>query len=235
MKIFIIIGFCYLFVSTIVLAQEKHLLIIGDSHTEGTFGNTLDQQFRSDGRFWVHTIGVGGSTPSHWLEGRSERWGYFERQEDGVELRSMCPQTPKLTDLLKKERDLIIIALGTNFLWDIPQETITQTTRELANLPSSLNVRCFWIGPPRLGSQYQHRINAIKNIMANSLQNSTCYWLDSFPLSEYPWWFTSDDIHYDSAGPRGREKAQEWARQIYQQIRSILEKETPLFFRKSPW
>lgn len=90
------------------------VLILGDSHTVGPFGQKLDELLRQEGAR-VATYASCGSTAKWWYTGQKTTCGYFEKDLEGKVTEATQYATPLFPDLLKTlNPDHIIIALGTN-------------------------------------------------------------------------------------------------------------------------
>jgi lysophospholipase L1-like esterase len=195
----------------------RRFLLVGDSHTEGVFGDELDRLLRKSGAI-VAGYGVGGSTPRWWMTGEKTPWGAVERTENGEVIRSEKIATPLLSVLLKKHRpNRVIVALGTNLIWkDTPESIREQVAQFLKLIPESAT--CIWIGPPLLGPKYREKVKTVSNVLGTSLKNSICSYLDSFDVAKVPETSGSDQIHFESAGDEGVTRARLWAEWVSQKL-----------------
>ena len=122
-------------------SNEKHVLLIGDSHTQGAFGWALDYMLR-DGvkNSVVATYAVCASSPVSWIKGHKHHCGSLTRGEGykidskhpglvGRGLKTGSHRPPVIMSLLRKHSpDTIIIALGENLKGMSPQRTVKGAT-----------------------------------------------------------------------------------------------------------
>jgi hypothetical protein len=152
------------------------VLFIGDSHSQGVFGDTLDEQLRVNYR--VSSYGVGRATPQWYENGTQTPWNGWNRSAEGLENRIVKPHTPKFIELLAREQPkAVVIELGTNLVWGygdafshkkadflLHSFGVSQTARiQKVDLEVENQVRlmakqarqggraCIWVGPPQLG------------------------------------------------------------------------------------
>lgn len=222
------------------LAQElPSILLIGDSHTEGTFGSVLDEQLRTLSPGKTATYGTGGSIPSWWLTGERTPWGTLARGWDGIEHRSSRQPTPLIKGLVERlQPDLVVIEQGTNFLWSTSDAQIRESVAALVKAAMAIPPgrpqgarACAWIGPPRTGARfpnqtpaqsqaYLKRMDEIRALMAQAVRSTGCRWIDSFEFTRYPEGVPgSDAVHYDAAGTEGRRVARQWAESAFEEVK----------------
>jgi len=194
----------------------RKVLVIGDSHTAGTFGTELDRQLRKAGAT-VATYGSCGTTPASWLKGTATRCGYVVHHVDG-KLESpvwrvpnpeyahdhtkpkynVIPHpTPLLSDLMQQEHpDVVIVALGANDASD--GKAVRADAAKLAGIATSTGAQCIWIGPPSgdpnvVDPALTERVN---NALRGTV-SGTCTYIDSRPFT--PVYHGPDGRHFDKA------------------------------------
>lgn len=103
--------------------SNSRILYIGDSHSAGIFGMTLNKLLRTVGAESVTSIGSCGSSPSWWYPtpkrttGFPTSCGYFEQRENGSIIESAKHLTPLFQELLTELKPThLIIEQGPN-LW----------------------------------------------------------------------------------------------------------------------
>jgi hypothetical protein len=131
-------------------ASADQVLILGDSHTVGPFGQSLDASFKALG-YETEVGAVCGASASWWLGPHRQNlsvcyylheYGVASQPQQGAP-----PAFPPTADqLLAIPPDIVIIALGSNPDGAAAAATGAAAEKLLALLPPS--ARCFWIGPP---------------------------------------------------------------------------------------
>ena len=84
------------------ITANDRVLHIGDSHSCGVYGKTIDGLMRETGAK-VNTVAVAGSSPTWWMNGTTGKCGYYSKDENGnvTEPYWQTPmQTPKLQSLI---------------------------------------------------------------------------------------------------------------------------------------
>lgn len=208
-------------------SYRPSVLFMGDSHVEGTFGSTLDLLLRTQFGESVATFGVGGSTPAWWLSGQRTPWGYFERLWNRVERRTLGELTPHAEALIEKYHpNIIIVELGTNFIWNpIDADAINATKKLMRIIEAKTPGNCFWVGPPALGNvdvRFVSRFQEVRNMLPELMREyPKCVYIDSTQVTRFPN-NIGDHIHFDSWSPEGVEVARNWAQEVMKVInRSI--------------
>lgn len=190
------------------------ILVVGDSHTAGSFGQKLDDSLRAVPGGRVATYGVcsaspqsyfsetshpcghlfrdfGKKAPAKWLGGRV----YKETRPDGkggtreVEM----VKTPELQQLLADHNPtLTVVALGSNV--PISGSSIRKTLDAI----HKNNSACVWIGPPDMRRPSPGRIDAVyatlrenkvaEPVTLEEARTDSCLLIDSraFSYLHYP-------------------------------------------------
>lgn len=165
-------------------ARADKIAIIGDSHTVGPFGGTLDAALRAKGHE-VSVNAVCSASGRWWLGPKRQEWKicYFLRQFGDTKAArdsGKYPYDPPFAaDIIAHGKpDVVVFALGSN-----PdgggvagQGAVAEALVKL--LPSG--TRCFWVGPPPMPS----RLAAIGQLynelpQAFSRASKTCELFDS--------------------------------------------------------
>lgn len=198
------------------IGAGSNVLVIGDSHTIGTFGTQLDKDLRSTGAR-VETYGSSGSSPSWWINGTTTNSGYSARHADGSVDQPPWNQphaTPKLSDLIAKQRpDTIIVNLGANMRGASAQE-IERQVSSLAKMAKESGARLIWVGPPKTREDMSNpsSVNRFNAAMRDAVAPYGTY----LSSSEYTRYAGGDGIHY--SGNEGSQVARGWADRIFSDI-----------------
>lgn len=200
------------FVITIGTLAKAHayesILFLGDSHSYGRYGETLDQYFRKNASK-VTSIASCGSSPSTWVNVKSNfkstNCGYWKKDRAEGEVRVKSQKLESFESHLQKTNaDLVVISLGTNIL-----ASPGNIQSELKNIEAMIlqakkqGADCVWVGPPDLRrnpfkANLEKGIEAIKTVV----EKNKCRFVDSTKLTKYPSGKT-DGIHY---GPSDSKK-----------------------------
>ena len=196
-------------------------LMITDSHGEASFGAEMVSLFEAQ-KEEIAVFAVGGSTPTDWLLGLNQVWGYWEYQTGGVSIRSTRPKTPKLEELLVKfNPERVLIELGTNLIWRDLMAQDAAHIQSLIALTINSGAKCFWIGPPalrRADLDQLKRVEEIHQMLQKEILGGQCQLIPSWEFTKYPDQ-GGDGIHYDSIPVTGSILARKWARDVARFIR----------------
>jgi hypothetical protein len=212
-----------LFIScaSIAHADSPRILYIGDSHTVGTFGRTLDAHLRQIEGAVVATYGICSSSPEWFFTGQSTHCGAFLRPESGKERRLQSAPSPDVIKLLDRlHPETTIVALGANQL----RGTVEDARKQIHHLISEIHAhqsRCIWVGPPDerfVSKKAQGKFYEMLSSISVSLD---CPLIDSRRFTQYPP-KGGDGIHYDSLGPKGSAQAKAWGEQVATAIQAML-------------
>ncbi len=127
-------------------AFAKNILIIGDSHTCGSFGKTLVDDLTKKKNNVTLYCAV-SSAPNHWISGNPPSGQVCQTMSSGHLTPENCEiQMPPLSKLLEDNKDaLIVVALGTNSLLS---PTAGRNYNQFADAVDESGQECVWIGPP---------------------------------------------------------------------------------------
>ena len=199
------------------IGPGNRVLMIGDSHTVGTYGNEMDRLLRSSGAT-VSSYGSSGSSPSWWMRGTTTSSGFVGRHADGTVERPAdwrTPhETPRLRELIERERpDTLVVSLGGN-MRGMSEDQIRRQVRELGEVARENGVRLVWAGPPSRRADAGDRgdIDRFDAIMRDAVAPYGSY----VASSRYTEYSGSDGVHY--SGARGTAIARQWAGAVYGEI-----------------
>jgi len=206
---------------TPLIGPGQRVLHIGDSHTVGIYGSTIDEAMRKTGA-QVRTYGVAGSSPSWWYQGTVTKCGYYGRDEKGNIDRPADWRTPRATpslpELIKEYKPtVLVVSLGAN-LFGSSEAAVRRETQRIIDTAKAAGCTLVWVGPPRARESVtsiatQDRLcEAIKSTVG-----SQGTFVDSRPLTQYP---TSggDGLHY--WGTEGSRTAKSWAGNVLNTIQT---------------
>ena len=114
-----------------VAATAETILMIGDSHTVGEYGQNLKSQLESLGNVVIKR-GVGGTGIHNWVVGQYDGDAFDNLQ---TLITSHNPTT-------------VIISLGTNNYGDASADIERNARQLISVIPAG--IRCFWVGPPEV-------------------------------------------------------------------------------------
>jgi hypothetical protein len=198
----------------VVPEQKRKVLILGDSHTVGTYGQTLDRLFRADPGQQVRTFGSCGSIIRWWYTGQSTTCGYLGIDESGRKVESARLPTPFIPKILSAQKpDLTIVELGANYMVGYPESAIRADVARLLEDIRKSGTRCVWVGPPHM-RRFDSELRIFVPFL-RSLVEKTCTWIDSREFTSYPA-SGGDGIHYGT--PALKPLAEKWAREIFRAI-----------------
>ncbi len=178
-----------------LIGSGQKVLMIGDSHSVGAFGQQLDKQLRGAGA-QVETYAASGSSANSWLNGGTTNSGWLAKHQNGTTEQppwNQAHQIPKLQDLIAKNKpDVVIINLGANFRSDPSQ------ARKLAEVCKQAGTRVIWIGPPKTrqdGADGGAKLKQFDESMKQALSGLAEY-LSSADFT--PNYEGGDGLHYSS-------------------------------------
>ncbi len=217
------------------------ILVIGDSHTAGTFGRALDLLLRTLPDTDVKTVGSCGLSPDGFLESKGTRCGYLEIDGEQMAFKKRKGSTPAIDALLvEHDPDLTIVELGANQIHTAMRdpEGAAADIRALATRVLARSSRCLWVGPPygAAAKKPPQRIDHVYNVLASALP-SGCSILDSRPQAQpYLAWpdiaakagRRGDGKHFDTLGVHGQHAARRWARVVFDKARATLDEPRPM-------
>jgi hypothetical protein len=179
------------------------VLVIGDSHTAGAFGDELDRLLRAKGA-QVHTVGSSGATADNFISGKGTTVGFADHKVNGQTQKTAAHPTPKLEDLINEDKpDTILVNLGANFRGAGPSG-IKKQVDEIGQIAKKHGIKITWVGPPTTRQDEGNRSSLQKfdeDMKAAVAPYGT--YVSSAPFT--PKYSGGDGVHYSG------EAAKQWA------------------------
>jgi len=133
-----------------VAGYAERILLIGDSHSCGTFGLTLVKELSAKGNS-VTLFCMVSSAPRNWVKGTNPPEQICQTVKSPNTKLSLCEnggQAPTLDSILSQDKyDSAILAMGTNSL---AASSVDSSYKEMAQKVSNEVSSCYWVGPPHL-------------------------------------------------------------------------------------
>lgn len=190
------------------IGAGNRVLVIGDSHTAGLYGDELDRQLRARGA-QVHTVGSSGASASNYITGRGTTVGYADHGMDGHTQKTARHATPRLEELINQDKpDVIVVNLGANFR-GAGQAGIESQVKSLGEVAKRHGIPIKWVGPPKPAHPNMDAVQRFDQQMAAAVAPYGEY-ISSVPYT--PEYAGADGLHY--SGTRGKQLAQQWAQGI---------------------
>lgn len=188
-----------LFSSSLWALENPSILYVGDSHSYGKLGTTIEKNLSTISDRVVMESSC-GATPNTWLG--SAKYAKtvcgFWKKDGKEEVRSKEHQTPKFADELAKYRpEITIVQLGTNIAAGAKPGLAAQSIVAMMNLIKAEKSECIWIGPPDANSKI---VSKTKLLETNQLLKDLsltygCHYIDSLALTKFPA-DNKEGIHY---------------------------------------
>ncbi len=210
--------------NTVLINKNSRVLHIGDSHTVGIYGKTIDALLRTTGAK-VTTVGSSGSSPSWWIESKVTKSGFYMNDENGnidSPIDWKTPHiTPKLTDLIEKYHpNIIIFSLGANLIHQ-NKEKIESEVSQILEIAKKNKIKIIWVGPPN--GKINIKPKEVQDFLYQHLKVIVKMYegdfIDSRPYTYYPENMKGDGVHF--GGVKGTKIAKDWSKQIFMQIQKI--------------
>ncbi len=211
------------------------ILLIGDSHTAGRFGDGLDRLLRTLDGWQVHTYAVSGTSAWFWAGDASatktpspHTWlrrdpAHPKAAPTGKPEGENTPGPWRLRNIAPPGLRLAVVALGTNHHFLSAKAAAAKTVPVMAEL-SDAGVSCLWVGPPPLradGPRYKIKAGWVDEFyehLAKAAAEHSCALVDSRKLlGAYPE-TGGDEVHWD----RFPEKTREWSAGVFERARASL-------------
>jgi hypothetical protein len=190
------------------------VLQIGDSHSVGAFGKELDAKLRGTGA-QVATYASAGATASTFVDGKSTKYGYWQKGADGQERTvgyGQSAPTPRLDGLIAKEKPgLIVVNLGANFRGGNAKSEVDK----LGQVAKKHGIPIIWVGPPKTGKDGSNSSDLAKfdQEMASAVAPYGKYVSSNRHTPKYS---GGDGLHY--SGSQGTQIAKQWASGVFGEI-----------------
>lgn len=181
--------------------KNERIVFIGDSHSVGEFGITLNSWLRSRPSADFVFFASGGSAPLQWRNGIfTSKCALKDDSSRPTPPKKACSTllTPKLSTLLASpesySRSTVLIALGTNMSGKAEDRANEiKWAKNLLNDVRTSGAQCAWIGPPDMSfystEQIETRYSIIRNAIdqeAEASLGTPCTLIDSRKISHYP-------------------------------------------------
>lgn len=217
MKKSILSSLVILLISSSTLAESKigTVLYVGDSHSYGKLGTTIEANLSKVAARVVIQASC-GSTPNTWLgkTGYEKTVCGYWKKDGAEEIRSKEHKTPGFkAELLKYAPEITIIQLGTNIAANAnPLKSETSVT-EMMTLIKEVKSKCFWIGPPDAESKIvsKEKLKKTNEMLRNLASKNDCIYIDSLQLTTFPQ-NNKEGIHYPP------KLSQEWGEKIWSKL-----------------
>ncbi len=209
------------------------ILLIGDSHSYGTFGEALDLLLRSRDGARVKTVGSCGLSPNGFLSGLKTQCGLRIYEADQTERVWSKFPTPTIASLLAEMRPaLTVIALGANQIETATSQPATQKAfvERLVSSIRESGSACLWVGPPHGRNKTEPKFTNLYQVLQEGV-GGRCAFFDSrpehLPYLQYDVVAAKagkegDGRHYDALGPEGRSVLRRWALEVLRAADSVL-------------
>lgn len=191
------------------------ILVLGDSHTYGQFGQRLHERLAARGTHAVVSQAAGGATTETYLEAQPEALvGYRMRETTRGERAPRetahglhGPLVPLDALLAKHDPEIVVVALGTNR----PRAPVTDSGESLLRRLVRDRVRqIVWIGPPAIGPDRSEALVASLEAAVHRFPSAT--FIDSRRFN--------DAAPLPPANPHfGPDDARRWADVTFTQMR----------------
>lgn len=200
-----------------IITKDSRVLHIGDSHSCGVYGKTIDGLMRDTGAS-VNTVAVAGSNPSYFMKGTTTKCGYYSKDENGnvTEPYWTTPmQTPLLQNLIDTYKPTVLcVSLGANMV-GYGESTIRSMIESVCDKGKAAGCQIVWVGPPDSRIQDNAQVNNLYNILKSEIAKYDGVLVDSRQYTDYPA-SGGDGLHY--SGTEGTAKAKTWANSVMNAI-----------------
>lgn len=196
--------------------SAANVLVMGDSHTAGPFGWTLDKELRASGHL-VGTYASSSSIPGWFLDSTPSKWGIWSKDINEivkeVPFKTWGP-TPNFFEISKQNPEVAIVALGTNYVGKSSSSSINDMKRFLLALKDA-QIKCYWVSPPETRT-YRAQTSPLFKLIQDTVK-SQCEIFESHKVTHYPA-TGGDGVHYWTGNLRTQ--ADDWARAIVKDFNS---------------
>ncbi len=191
-----------------IITADSRVLHIGDSHSMGIYGKTIDGLMRDTGAT-VKTEAYGGANPQWFMNGQRAVCGSYSKDENGKEVSTGNNQinTPLLSDMLKNYKpSVLVVSLGANML-AYPESTQRSMITSLLDQAKAAGCKIVWVGPPDSRKLSDSSNDKLYKVLESELPKYDGVLVDSRKYTKYP--DGGDGIHY--WGTEGVAQAKNWA------------------------
>jgi hypothetical protein len=217
-------------VATVSPSFAADILYIGDSHSTGCFGRTLDLSLRTlktkensqspEKSVAVLTQASCGSASSHWMKsnGHVTRCGALTCDASGT-CESRNSKTDSIGVLLEKEKPKVtVVALGTNMIKGKRDQTESETRSLIMKIKES-GSQCIWIGPPQAALFFspETKFNEFVEKLETVVESEGCRFVSSSDKTARENLNDSMGLHY------GCKDAERWAKKTFPVLKPLVE------------
>ena len=201
----------------IVMAAPVSILFVGDSHSVGPFGQTLDKLLRTIPEAEVASYASCGSIAKWWYTGTATPCGYFFHPENsGIEQGTKGP-TPIFSTLFSNQKPhLTIVELGANYAGMPSDEFAINDMKRMAKEIRDGGSECLWVTKP--DSRDRTAIPRILKLTKDAV-GEYCTIFDSTKVTTYPA-TGGDGVHYWNT--LGTPIAKKWAGLVFDKVNQLL-------------
>ena len=201
-----------------LITSDSRVLHIGDSHSVGVYGHTIDDLMRQTGAT-VSTTAVAGSNPTWFMNGTVGKCGYYSKDENGKVVSPSDWRTPMQTPLLQNMIDtykpsVLVVSLGANMV-GYSESSIRSQIDSICDKAKAAGCKIVWVGPPDSRSQDDNQVAKLYNVLQSEVAKYDGVVVDSRQYTEYPS-SGGDGLHY--SGTEGTAKAKSWANSVMNAI-----------------
>ena len=195
---------------------KDRVLVIGDSHSVGPFGMTLDALLRKNS-FSIYTAASCGSTLQNWMTGKETTCGFFSKDLRGGVKQYKTGPTPVFKTIFKQvQPQILLIQMGANYqYYNSPSEIRVEIKKFLEKYTSQVE-KCIWVTHPD-SRKYPEQKNQLATLI-DEVVSPYCEVFHSYKVTAYP--FTGGDgIHYSFS--MGIPIAENWAKLVSKQFFNV--------------
>ncbi len=172
-----------------LLDRNPTILLIGDSHSNGLFGSTMEKNLKTISSRVIIQSSC-GSSASTWLgkSGNEKTVCGFWKKDGKDEFRSASFKNPKLSEeLVVYKPDLTIVQLGTNMAAMDKPERAQSSIEEVLKLIKDSGSDCLWIGPPDANSKVvtKEKLKIMNALLMESTKKFQCHYIDSLKITQF--------------------------------------------------
>ncbi|UOF02202.1 SGNH/GDSL hydrolase family protein [Bdellovibrio reynosensis] len=198
----------------------ERVLLLGDSHAYGKYGEVLDAHFRKNAK-QVTSFSSCGSSPSTWMTTsanfKSTNCGFWQKSSADREIRVKSHKLPSFDQEIQKlQPQVTVITLGTNILGSTGN--ISSEKKHVETMMKSIRAQgseCVWVGPPDLSKDpFKKNLPLGIESLKSLAKENKCHFIDSTAITKYPAG-KSDGVHY---GPKD---SAAWGKAVVKKIEGL--------------
>ena len=208
-----------LFLGISHLAASETILYIGDSHSYGKLGTTIEKGLDTIADHVIMEASCGASA-STWLAngGFAKTVCGFWKKDGEDEVRSTKHLVPNFIDEVNYYKpNVVIVELGTNMAaGDAPLDSSASINKMMTEIKNN-NAECIWIGPPDAHSKIvtKEKLKIVNQLIIKLAKENNCHFIDSLKITHFPQ-ESLEGIHYPP------DLAKDWGEKVSTQILALL-------------